>query len=87
VLKVISASPALYEWFINEWIHLAVIHPEEKKLYLFKKGEFVPYEPCVTDVNVLKEDFLAVIESAAKMKTNNIIDATKENLPIQIISQ
>jgi hypothetical protein len=83
---VISASPALCEWFEGGWIHLAVIHPEEKKLYLFKKGEFVPYEPCVTDVSVLEGDFLTVIESAGKMKTNNIIDATKENLPIQILT-
>jgi uncharacterized protein len=86
VLRVISASPAIYEWFINEWIHLSVLHPVEKKLYLFKRGEFVPYEPCTTDVRVLEEDFLTTIESATKMKTNNIIDATKENLPIQILS-
>lgn len=86
VLRVISASPTLYEWFENEWIHLSVLHPEEKKLYLFKKGEFVPYEPCATDVRILKEDFLTVVESAAKMKTNDIVDATKENLPVHILS-
>lgn len=86
VLRVISASPGLYEWFEGEWIHLAVLHPEEKRIYLFKKGSFVPYEPCITDVSILNEDFLAVIESATKMKTNDIIDATKENLPIQILS-
>jgi hypothetical protein len=56
-------------------------------VYLFKKGEFVPYEPCTTDVGVLKENFLNVIESATKMKTNYIIDATQENLPIQILSR
>jgi uncharacterized protein len=87
MLRVISASPALYEWFAGEWIHLVVLYPEEKKLYLFKKGEFVPYEPCVTDVRVLEEDFLTVIEAAGKMKTNDIIDATQENLPIQILSK
>jgi uncharacterized protein YbcC (UPF0753/DUF2309 family) len=86
VLRVISASPAIYEWFINEWIHLTVLHPEEKKLYLFKRGEFVPYEPCSTDVSVLSEDFLTTIEAATKMKTNNIIDATQENLRIHILS-
>ena len=87
VLRVISASPALYEWFAGEWIHLVVLHPEEKKLYLFKKGAFVPYEPCVTGVSVLTEDFLAVVEAATKMKTNNIVDATKENLPVHILPQ
>lgn len=86
VLRVISESPALYEWFVGGWIHLAVLHPEEKKLYLFKKGEFTSYEPCTTDVSVLKENFLTVIESAAKMKTNDIIDATQENLHIHILS-
>jgi hypothetical protein len=86
VLRVISASPALYEWFINEWIHLTVLHPEEKKMYLFKAGAFVPYEPSTTHVSVLNEDFLKVIETALKMKTNNIVDATQENLPIQILS-
>jgi uncharacterized protein YbcC (UPF0753/DUF2309 family) len=86
VRKVISASPALYEWFINEWIHLTVFHPEEKKLYLFKKGEFVPYETCATDVRILDQEFLSVVESATKMKTNDIIDATQENLPVQILT-
>lgn len=85
VLRVI-ASPALSEWFVNEWIHLVVLHPEEKKLYLFKKGEFVPYDPTITDVRILNNDFVGVIESATKMKTNNIIDATKENLPVHILT-
>jgi uncharacterized protein YbcC (UPF0753/DUF2309 family) len=75
VLRVITASPALYEWFINDWIHL------------FKRGEFVPYEPCTTDVRVLEQDFLTTIESATKMKTNYIIDATQENLPIHILNR
>jgi uncharacterized protein len=86
VLRVISASPALYEWFVGEWIHLVVLHPEEKKLYLFKKGAFVPYEPGITGVSVLNENFLTVIESAIKMKTNDITDATKENMPVHILS-
>lgn len=87
VLRVISASPALYEWFINEWIHLTVLHPAERRLYLFREGKFVPYEPHVTGVSILDKDFLEMIESATKMKTNDILDATRENLPIQILSQ
>lgn len=87
VLRVISASASLYEWFINEWIHLAVLHPEQKILYLFKKGRFVPYEPLAHGVSILKEDFLEMIETATKMKTNEIVDATKENLRIQILSE
>ncbi len=87
VLRVISASPALYEWFIQEWIHLTVLHPEEKKLYLFKEGTFTPYKPSVNEVSILDRDFLEMIESATEMKTNDILDATQENLRIQILSR
>ncbi len=87
VLRVISASPSLYEWFINAWIHLVVLHPGEKKLYLFKKGVFVPYEPSTAEVNILTTDFLEMIESTAKMKTNDILDATHENIKVQILHQ
>lgn len=87
VLRVITASPALYEWFLNEWVHLAVLHPGEKKLYRFREGAFVPYVPGTREVSVLTENFLKVVESAAKMKTNDILDATRENLPIRILPQ
>lgn len=85
VSRVILATPALSEWFTNEWVHLAAFHPEENRLYIFKDREFVPYEPCTDETSVLEEDFLAVIESAEKMKTNNIVDATKENLRIRLM--
>lgn len=86
VLRVISASPSLYEWFMHEWVYLTVLHPVEKKLYLFKQGKFVPYEPQSHQVGIITENFLQMIESATKMKTDNIVDATQENLPIQILS-
>lgn len=87
VLRVISASPSLYEWFINEWVHLVALHPKERRLYFFKEGRFVPYEPCINTVSVLDRDFLEMVESATTMKTNDILDATLENLHIQIISR
>lgn len=44
VLHTIQTNPATYEWFQHEWVNLAVIHPENGSILLFKKGEFVPYE-------------------------------------------
>ncbi len=45
VLKTIQRTPELYEWFINEWVHLAVIHPETKEIVRFKDGDFKDYNP------------------------------------------
>jgi uncharacterized protein YbcC (UPF0753/DUF2309 family) len=86
VLKVISSSPALYEWFINEWVHLAVFDPIEKKNYIFEKGAFVPYTPLLANVPTTT-DVLQLVESIEKMKTNHILDATRENIPVHIITK
>ncbi|MFN7161154.1 MAG: YbcC family protein [Candidatus Gracilibacteria bacterium] len=86
VLSVISSSPALYEWFINEWVHLTVYHPEEKRFYRFKEGVFVPYEILDNEVAEVC-DVSKMIESCIKMKTNYILDATKENLPVHILKK
>jgi uncharacterized protein YbcC (UPF0753/DUF2309 family) len=84
ILKTIKSNPALYEWFANEWIHLVALHPEEKKLYLFKDGEFVPYAPLTQKLPAVS-DLPAMVEAAIKMKTNHVLDATRENLPVHIL--
>jgi len=58
VLKTIQRTPQLYEWFINEWIHLVVIHPETKQITRFNEGKFSDYNPdfvpqTVSDVESL----------------------------------
>ena len=45
VLKTIQRTPQLYEWFINEWVNLVVVHPESKELMRFKDGRFQKYIP------------------------------------------
>jgi hypothetical protein len=45
VLSVIQKAPETYEWFINEWVRLCVIHPETNELYAFSEGKFTFYEP------------------------------------------
>lgn len=84
VKKVIASNSDLYEWFSNEWIHLVALHPDKKALYVFEADEFKPYTPHTKELPVMYDLFDA-FETAAKMKTNHILDATKENLPVHII--
>ncbi|MEO6671298.1 MAG: DUF2309 domain-containing protein [Ferruginibacter sp.] len=84
VLKTIQ-SPDMYEWFINEWVHLAVVDPETRTLYYFKEGGFVPYDPVIKKINALTDSH-RLFESAKEMETNNIVDATRENLPVYLFN-
>lgn len=86
VLKVISDSPALYEWFGNEWINLVALDPGSKALYVFRSGKFVPYTPLTTELPEVA-DLPRLFETSLKMKTNHILDATQENLPVHIIKK
>ena len=86
VKKVVQSNPALYEWFANEWIHLVVFDPKKKALFVLKEGVFVPYVPLTTEVPTV-HDMPRMFETTLKMKTNHILDATQENLPVHIIKK
>ncbi len=43
VMQVIRSNKDTWNWFINEWIHLAVINPATQELLYFHKGQFKPY--------------------------------------------
>lgn len=81
VLKVIQSVPEMYEWFINEWVHLSVINPETDELFYFKEGQFVSYKPMTNQIHFFK-DVHTLLEDAKEMETNHITHATQENLPI-----
>ena len=85
VLKTIQSAPEMYEWYINEWIHLMVVNPETKEFFYFKNGSFSSYQPLTRSVEVVK-DTQSLIENAGKMESNYIVDATKENLPVFILN-
>ena len=40
VLKAVQSTPEIYEWYINEWVHLIALDPVENKFYYFKDGAF-----------------------------------------------
>jgi uncharacterized protein YbcC (UPF0753/DUF2309 family) len=73
VLEVIQKSPEVYEWFINEWVHLVVVDPETNALSVFKDGRFIDYHPLKRNVDVVS-DVTSLVESSA------------ENIPVYIIS-
>jgi len=86
VFSVISATPALYEWFINEWVHLVVYNPYTKSCFRFSNGAFVPYTPMTGVVSAV-EDISKTIESVSGMESNYILDATKENMSVHLLKK
>ncbi|HEU5187418.1 MAG TPA: putative inorganic carbon transporter subunit DabA, partial [Candidatus Saccharimonadales bacterium] len=84
IKRVIESKPDLYEWFSNEWIHLVALHPGKKTLHVFQDGAFVPYTPLTKNIPTI-HDLPRTFETTIKMKTNHILDATGENLPVHIL--
>ena len=72
VLETIQRSPEVYEWYINEWVHLVVVDPSTQKPSLFQGGTFVDYKP-IQAVDVVEDVTL-------------LVEATHENIPVHIIS-
>jgi uncharacterized protein YbcC (UPF0753/DUF2309 family) len=85
VLKTIQSSPDMYEWFINEWVHIVVVHPESGEFLYFREGGFVRYAPITKQPESLN-DMHSFLESSKKMETNETVDATRENLPVYLLN-
>jgi hypothetical protein len=74
VLNTIQILPATYEWFINDWVKLVVVHPETRACYRFVNGDLLPYEPT-----------LASIPSVNNL--NALLESSEENFPVYLIQQ
>ncbi len=85
VLSAIQSTPEVYEWYINEWVHLIAKSPEDGNYYYFKNGTFLRYQPLSKPVSKVA-DFEKLVEQAKEMETNEIADATKENLPVYLLN-
>lgn len=72
VLQTIKKESATYEWFINEWVHLVALHPEEKDLYVFKNGVFELYQPLKNSVEEVGD-------------LTSLFETHPENLPVYTI--
>lgn len=62
VLNSLKRSPETYEWFLNDWVKLAVVQPETFKLFVFDGGEFKPYQPLKSYVKTA-DNLTAVFEN------------------------
>ncbi|MFT7232239.1 MAG: hypothetical protein ACI8TA_001455 [Cyclobacteriaceae bacterium] len=71
VLDTIQRNASTYEWFINEWVILAVIHPETREVYHFKDGHLHLYEPMLKDISELLPEEIQIL-----------IESNSENLPV-----
>jgi uncharacterized protein len=45
VLKTIQRNKSTYEWFKNEWVHLACVSPKDNSISLFKNESMVDFVP------------------------------------------
>jgi uncharacterized protein YbcC (UPF0753/DUF2309 family) len=72
VLESVARHPATHEWFVNEWMHLVVIHPDTKDFFVFRSGKLYPYKPLATVK--IAHDIDALIESHV------------DNIPVHLIS-
>lgn len=73
VLETIRKLPEMYEWFINEWVNLVVVHPKTHKLFFFKDGKFEVYSPVKQDIEAIEDLFL-------------IFESHQENLPVSLVN-
>jgi hypothetical protein len=73
VKYAITKSPATYEWFINEWVKLVVVHPETLELYHFQGGEFEIYNPIQKEIVTISDEL-------------KLAEQTIDNLPIGVLN-
>lgn len=73
VLRILKINPNTYEWFVNKWIHLAVIHPENKSIYVFDEEEFKLYQPITNEIKTIEN-------------INQLVELHSENLPVYQIA-
>ncbi|HEX6223773.1 MAG TPA: DUF2309 domain-containing protein [Chryseolinea sp.] len=72
ILETIQRSPEVYEWYLNEWIHLVSVDPVTRKTFLFNAGKF--------------EEYNALQMVGAAHDISSLIESTHENIPVHIIS-
>lgn len=74
VLNVIQSDPSTYEWFKNNWIHLAVIHPDSGDILVFKNEGLVSYHPITQHLPECKE-------------LKDLVSSSRENLTVHHLVQ
>ena len=73
VLETIQRSPEVYEWYINEWVHLVVVDPSTQKTILI-------YGAAPSSITN-RYNMLTLLTDIT-----SLVEATHENIPVHIIS-
>ena len=84
VLECIRSSEAMYEWYNNEWVHIAALHPESGEFFYFADGQFHHHAEPLEFASI--KNVHEIFEQAPEMISNHITHATFENLPIYQIT-
>lgn len=75
VKMVLENNENLKNWYFNEWIHMVVLHPEDRMVYRYKQGKFHSIE---VKKQTLNKKTLTELE--------DLFETTSENiLPVSLI--
>ena len=55
VMQLIQNDTELWNWYKNEWVKLAIIHPETKAIFYLSQGELKSYEPPTNKMETLSD--------------------------------
>jgi len=55
VMQLIQNDTELWNWYKNEWVKLAIIHPETKAISYLSQGELKSYEPPTNKMETLSD--------------------------------
>jgi hypothetical protein len=88
VLEVIKRDKNIYNYFLNNWINLCVINPEDKNIYVFnyKNQEFEVYNP-ISEAILKTENVYDLMKKKSVMLRTSFTETSKENIPVHIIER
>jgi hypothetical protein len=71
----------MLEWYQNEWIHLMVYHPVEKRFYRFQNGRMEPFTPHAMKTPLMA-DRSSWFRQRSHSQSQSVIETTHEHLPV-----
>jgi uncharacterized protein YbcC (UPF0753/DUF2309 family) len=73
VLEILRRNKETFEWFQNAWIHLAVIHPESKAVFVFKENQLVPYIALTETIEGIMNIPQEILDSSENLPVYQLI--------------
>jgi uncharacterized protein YbcC (UPF0753/DUF2309 family) len=72
ILKTIQKNAETYEWFINEWVILVSVNPEDRTIMRFKDGSFHPYTLSCKGLDSVFD-------------IDSLVEGSEDNIPVHLI--